>query len=900
MPNGGALRFLAAIVESTEDAIIGYLPEGTILSWNHGAEMMFGYSSSETIGKHVEMLVAPECFADAEACAAEVNAGNVKSHFESVAIRKDGRRVPVSMTASPILDADGKIAAVSTILRDISERLASERKLRDSEERFRQIFQFAPFGVCVSGLDGRFLQVNPPLCRMLGYSAEELMTIGWPKLTHPDDLALSLKCRDELLAHPAECIQGDKRYIHRDGHAIWGRMKISLVRDAAGVPLYFVTNVEDISERKMAEEALRESEQRFRIMADGCPSAMWITDADGNNQFINRAYREMCGVTYEQVVGGEWHALIHPEDAPAYLAEFRRALRERTTFRAELRLRRADGQWRWLESFGEPRFSPSGEFLGFVGLSPDITERKQAAQALQLSEQKFREFAETVHEVFWSASPFNNELIYVSPAYETVWERTSESLFGDRMSWADAIHPGDREKALEIVARQIEGEAISSEYRIQTPGGRQKWICDRAFPIRDETGRLVRIVGVAEEITDRKQYEAELIAARRQADAANLAKSRFLANMSHEIRTPMNGVIGMLQLLLTTELTAEQQRYADIAQRSGHALLSLIDDILDLAKIEARKVVLEKVRFNLRDRLEDLVELLRVQAGEKGLKLSYRLAPDVPIGLSGDAHRLKQILTNLTGNAVKFTEQGGVLVDVAVQKIEEGCATLCFSVSDTGIGIRPEQAETLFSPFVQADASTTRKYGGTGLGLAICKQLVEMLGGQIGVRSNPGGGCTFWFTAEFESTGQPLPTHDTEPGIMGARRDARILVAEDNPTNRLVICAQLAKLGYAGDAVCDGGEVVEALARRKYDLVLMDCQMPVMDGFEATRRIRESGYSDIPIIAVTADAMPADRDRCLGEGMNDYLSKPVQFRKLASVLKRWLEPVLEGEEVVVM
>ena len=504
---------------------------------------------------------------------------------------------------------------------------------------------------------------------------------------------------------------------------------------------------------------------------------------------------------------------------------------------------------------------------------------------------------ENIHEVFWMMPPAGDQILYVSPAYEHVWERTCDSLYKNPMAWAEAIHPDDLESAHALFARQIQGEAIESEYRIRTPGGQEKWIRDRAFPIHGEAGEVIRVVGVAEDITEAKHYEEDLIQAWEGADSANRAKSRFLANMSHEIRTPMNGVLGMLQLLMISDLNSEQRRYVTVAQDSGRALLALIDDILDLSKIEARKITLEKLNFDPRQTVDDVVQLLRVQASARGLGFHSSVSPDIPPVLRGDAHRLRQVLTNLAGNAIKFTERGQVTLDAKLESQRDGTATIRFAIADTGIGIRADQAARLFSPFTQADASTTRKYGGTGLGLAICKQLVEMMGGSIGVESREGQGATFWFTAALElapamesaATAQPVgerftaPSEASHPGPA-----ARILVAEDNATNREVALAQLQKLGYRADAVPNGAEAVKALEQGVYNLVLMDCEMPVMDGYQATRAIRGSMRPNIPIIAVTADAMSGDRDRCLCEGMNDYLSKPVELGRLAEVLAKWL------------
>ena len=900
---------LASIVESSDDAIHSVALDGSIVSWNRGAEGLFGYSSQEVIGKNAAILAPPGRGSEVRDFLEAVAQGRTISPFDTALQGKDGRGTDVSLSISPVRNPAGEVVGAAGIARDIGERVRAVQRLRESEELFREVFEEAPVGMAVTDLDTRFTQVNAALCRMLGYAKQDLLGATCLDLTHPDDVETSCQRIEQLLRRDSGgCLEAEKRYMHRSGKAVWVRIRISLVRDSGGAPQYFVVHVEDITERRRAEEVLRESEERFRIMADSCPTVLWVTNAQGGPQFINRAYKEFCGTTCEEVAGGRWQMLIHPDDSPAYAEAFQRAVREHAPFRAEARLRRSDGAWRWVDSYAEPRMSPGGEYLGHVGLSLDITERKQAAQVLLESEQKFRQLAENMHEVFWMMPATANEILYISPPYEKVWGRTCASLYQNPMSWMEPIHPDDLDRAHASFARQLLGETIDSEYRIRTPDGQEKWIRDRAFPIRDEDGQLIRVAGIAEDITERKRYEAELIQAREGAEAANRAKSCFLANMSHEIRTPMNGVIGMIQLLLQTDLTAEQRQYANVAQSSGLALLTLIDDILDLSKIEARKIALEDLIFNVRLAVEDVVQLMRVQANAKGLAFDSRLSQDIPPLLRGDPHRLRQVLTNLLGNAIKFTARGAVTLDAEIDSQGNGRTTVRFTVTDTGIGIRPDQLAPLFAPFTQADASTTRRYGGTGLGLAICKQIVERMGGTIGVNSREGEGSTFWFTVDFalapaeKGDRQGKPACERRDGNLAAPRkapcliDARILVAEDNATNREVALAQLQMLGYKADAVVDGGEAVRAVEHGGFDLVLMDCEMPVMDGFEATRRIR-SFDRDIPIVAVTADAMPADRDRCLSAGMNDYLAKPVDMVQLADLLARWLPESGAGEPV---
>ncbi len=740
---------LAAIVESSDDAIVGGLLDGTVVSWNRGAEALFGYSSEEMIGKSSAILAPLDRREEVVNTLGIIHQGRAASPFETISHRKDGSAVHVSICVSPVRNTAGEVAGCSAIFRDISQRVLAERKFLESEERFRDVFENAPFGMCVIALNGQFLQVNEAFCSMLGYSGAELCASKWTGVLHPDEREISRGRVEKLLASADRGLDGERRFIHSNGKVVWGRIRVSLSRDSSGSPSYFLIHAEDITERKRTDEALRESENRFRIMADGCPAPMWVTNKEGGIQFINRMVREFFGTTYEEAEGDKWQWLLHPDDATPYSEAFQLAVRNHAPFRAEARVRRVDGEWRWIASYAEPRFSASGEFLGHVGLSPDITESKHAERELRSSEQKFRQLAENIHEVFWMMSPTGDEMIYISPAYEQIWGRTCESLYQNPMSWTEAIHPDDLEEAHLVFARQMHGEPVASQYRIRTALGQEKWIRDRAFPVHDDTGQLLRIVGIAEEITEQKRYEQELILARERADAANRAKSCFLANMSHELRTPMNGVLGMTELLMDTNLTPEQSEYATLTQTSGRTLMALIDDILDLSKIEAEKMVLELRPFDPRETMNGLVRLLSIQAAAKGLRLDLSVSPEIPTSLCGDAHRLRQVLTNLVGNAIKFTERGQVKLTLTLETQTNQSATVRFRISDTGIGIRPDQCAALFSPFTQADVSTTRKYGGTGLGLTISKHLVGMMGGEIGVDSRQGEGSTFWFTAVF-------------------------------------------------------------------------------------------------------------------------------------------------------
>jgi PAS domain S-box-containing protein len=855
--------------------------------------------------------------------------------------------------------------------------------------------------------------------------------------------------------------------------ALEGALEALVLPDVAAVPLEVGEGALGRIERRVNElfeqrrgptaalderthAALARAPQLLTSILDNSPNLIFLKDSGGRFMLANRRFAEVFGLEMEQIIGRTDHDLSPPEIADRFRANDRAVLKAAETMLLDEQAVHGGALHHYL-SCKFPLRDDDGQVIGVGGVAIDVTERHEARREVERQRRQFEQLLENVEAAVLIVDVETRALLYANRAARELAGIGEEGMQGSVCQ--SVFCRGDGE-GCPLIDGHL--ERLTSERKLRLPSGRELPVLKTV--VRMEYDGRPALVETFVDVSALKAAQAEAEQARQEVErknvelarknrhleqasasaersaaeaaAASAAKSSFVANMSHEIRTPMNGVVGMTGLLLDTELSAEQRGYAEVVRGSAESLLMIINDILDFSKVEAGELTIDVQEFVLREVIEDVIDLHALRASQRGVELTCVIDQSLPARLEGDAGRLRQILTNLVGNAVKFTEDGEVSLEVKLAAAEAPGMKLLFEVRDNGVGIDPEQAERLFDPFKQADSSTTRRFGGTGLGLSISKQLAELMGGAIGATGEVGKGAMFWFTVVMRAPdaattpapfsglrgkrvllvdgsagvrrqlsavlnaagcavesantsgagqqrmaaaqragqgfdlaivdcqaleaalhgalreaalpllvlvelgarppidamieGAPAVTkpvrastllaaviqlleaaRDSRPQLpavvveqsstpelvelsapVGASRAARILVAEDNLVNQRVALKMLQKLGWEADVVGDGEQALTALAKRRYDLVLMDCQMPVLDGYEATRKIRDE-QSDVldhsvPIVAMTANALKGDRERCIAAGMDDHVPKPVRKPMLAALLERWI------------
>jgi len=825
--------------------------------------------------------------------------------IETVVTCKDGSKKQV---AWGLFAAGNKNYAYGV---DLTVQKRVEDSLRTNEQRLKNIIDETPLGIHLYELgEGGslvFCGANPAADRILGFDHSRLIgkTIedAFPLLSKT---SVPSKYRETALFG----IVWRKEMLEYDDGDTRGVYEFTAFQTEPG---RMATIFDDVTHRKQAEEALVESEKRYRLLADNVSDVIWTMDLDGRFTYFSPSIEKLRGFTPDEALQLSLEETLTP-DSLKIAAEILENARTKVqaglpvVFLGELEEYVKYGSTIRTEVSASAVYASDGTFGGFLGVTRDITIRKRQEDALRKSEYEFRMLAESMPQIVWicDAAGMN---VYFNQKWVDYTGLTLEECYGT--GWITPFHPEERQQALEAWSNATaSGTVYSLECRLRRADGVYKWWLIRGEPVRNEQGSIEKWFGTCTDIDELKQSGEQLKLAIAAADTANKAKSRFLANMSHEIRTPMNAVIGLSRLLRDSQLNKTQQEYADLIVKSGNNMLRLINNILDLSRIEADRVELEDRPFDPREEVADILNLLSFQANEKGLELGASIDPALPFRVRGDAGCLRQILTNLIGNAIKFTPTGSVTLKVQIEHTDAKNALLRCSVTDSGIGLPADKLEHVFEPFAQADDSSTRRFGGTGLGLAICRQLVEMMGGEIGVESREGKGSTFWFTVQVGiATGDDVADHAGRIEGSGkirpisyAGKNIRILLVEDDSINQLVTKNILRQAGASVDIANNGAEALRLLSENDYPLVLMDCQMPVMDGFEATAAIRNPvspvRNHSVPVIALTATALNEDRKQCLAAGMDGFLSKPLDVDSLLELLSSWLpdaRPVIFDE-----
>jgi|GEM_PF-856115 len=822
-------------------------------------------------------------------------------------------------------------ASKADLEREMAERKQAEEELYRSKELYRAIAQNFPNGaVYVFDRDLRFLVAEGEALEDIGWSREQLegksvydLDEETRKIIEPryrsvlagQSLVFETPYRDRVIFSQYVPIRNDKR-------EIFAGLVVGL----------------DITERKQAEETLRESEERLRSLAENVPCVLMRFDRQLRVIYLSKQSDRYNPNPVERMIGRTNREMGMPEHlCDLWDAAIERVFGTGTQEEMEFDLAGPSGTRTFALTFA-PEFGPDHEVRYVLGVSSDITERKRAEEERQRLAQELADRAAELQAVL-NAAP-----VAVWIAHDPQCQRITGNAYADQILRAPqggnvsrSALPGEAAVSYRVLCEGAELKpeempaqvatatgrpVMGDELELVFPDGRTVHLIESAVPLFDAEGQVRGAVIAGADVTQIKLAEralqkandelemrvqertadltkanAELIKARDAAEAAVEAKAAFLANMSHELRTPMNAVIGFSSLLLDDSLTPDQKDYVERIRIGGEALLALINDVLDFSKMEKSKVKIEHQPLSLRHCIEEALSMVAVKADERGLNLSCTISYGTPDAIIGDQGRLRQVLLNLLSNAVKFTDSGAVSVSVSSKALENNKQQILFAVRDTGIGIPEDKMEMLFLPFSQLEYNLSQKRDGTGLGLAISKSLVELMGGEIWAFSTPGEGSTFHFTIEAEiASGKAVNSVSTAKAAfenLAEKKPMRILVAEDVPSNQKVLVEMLKRMGYMADMAADGREVLQALELLPYDLILMDIQMPEMDGLEAARQIRKRWPTWPKIIAITAYAMEGDREKCLEAGMDDYIAKPVKKDDLVEALSHIYPPPQE-------
>ncbi|MEG4204136.1 PAS domain S-box protein [Microcoleus sp. Pol7_A1] len=806
--------------------------------------------------------------------------------------RADGNYRYFQGRGVPILDEDGSIREWVGTCSDIHDRKQAQDAIKQSEERYRSLTLAISQIVWTTDPEGR-CQDSPSMRAYTGQTEAEVVGFGWLDAVHPDDRELTVQVWMEAV-QTRSLFDIQYRMCGADGNYRYFQARGVPILNEDGSIREWVGTCSDIHDRKQAEDAIKQSEERYRSLIVATSQIAWTADVEGRCPDLP-SWRAYTGQTEAEVIGFGWLDAIHPDDRERTNQVWMEAVKTRTLYDIEYRIRGADGNYRYFQARGVPILDEDGNIREWVGTCTDIHDRKQAEEAIKQSEERYRSLIVATSQIVWAmdAEGRGTEL----QSWKAYTGQTEADVLG--FGWLDPIYPDDRERTVQVWMEAVQTKTLFEiEYRIRRADGNYRYFQVRGVPILNEDGSVREWVGTCTDIHDRKQTEFVQAKAREAAEAANRAKSEFLANMSHELRTPLNGIMGYAQILQRSKVLNEEERSRiDVIYQCGSHLLTLINDILDLSKIEAQKVELMPTDFHFPAFLQGVAEMCRIRAELKGIHFHFPSSPELPIGIRADEKRLRQVLINLLSNAIKFTDEGSVTFIVSFAT--EG--KIRFEIRDTGTGIAQDQLQAIFEPFEQV-GDRRRQTEGTGLGLAISKKIVELMGSTIQVQSEMNVGSIFWFDVDLSPADEWVKTSqiDNRGQIIGIKdRQPKIVVIDDKWANRSVISNLLSPIGFEVSEANDGQEGWEKILEVQPDLIVTDLLMPELDGFELIKRVRESeNFKDIIIIVSSASVFETDQYRSLEAGGNTFIPKPVQATELLQKLQQYLdlEWVYEGNE----
>lgn len=902
-------RYLQLVQKQT-DLILRSSPDTTITFANESLCNLLGCSLEEIIGKKWLDFANSEDLKDIREKIASLTPENPSFIQENRYIRSNGKIRWTQWINQGIFNQEKQLMEIQWEGRDITNLKNIQLALQESEAKFNKIAISSPciIYILVQRPDGYqyFEYISEAVTEILEITPSQILENPhcFFRQFHSEDIAdFEQAVQDNIKTMLPFCYQW--RIITPSGKIKWLEANARPERREdgniawAGVMVDITDNIELKGVLTKLGQNVPGVIYKYRLRIDGT----------SHFPYASEGIKKIYGVSPEEVKDSadKIYDVLHPDDREHIIETILESASNLTPWYCEYRVCHPEGKILWVLGNATPQKEVDGS-INWYGCITDITALKQAQQTLRESERKYQQILDATTDLILVKNR-NYQIIWANKAFRDYYGMTLERLYG--IIDAPFNKPDYTQQYIKDDTFVFEtGETLIIPEEIVTRyDGEERSFSTIKSPIRDDNGEIIMLVGVARDITERKQIERDLAKAKEEAEAATKAKSQFLANMSHEIRTPMNGVLGMAELLALSTLNSQQRDYINTIQESAKTLLTIINDILDFSKIESGMLELEANPFALNDVLKSVTHLFLKQATDKNINLTYSLHPDVPTHFKGDRARLQQILFNLVGNALKFTPNGYISIDVNLFPSvinHQHLTPLLISVKDTGIGIENNRLDKLFKPFSQADPSINRKYGGTGLGLAICNNLVNLMQGTIWVESkgkiagNPPDdwhshcstiqGATFYFTIVLQPIQEEKTIKNISPSFkLNTKQNSssiKILLAEDNKVNQKVALLILTKLGYTADVANNGLEVLDLLQQKSYDLILMDIQMPEMDGVTATKIIRES-YSFQPyIIALTANVLPEDRQTCLAIGMNDFITKPLTIDQLKNAITK--------------